>query len=117
VAHNPPYTRHTWLRRSHAGTVGGANCIRRGRRWRRNKLPREINIATTPDYTNNATTSTAAHCSPELAPLAVALGEGAGPHIWVDPMLDKLAASLVTSRSMGAPVLRPSTLTTATLEA
>jgi hypothetical protein len=60
----------------------------------------------TPDY---ATTST--------DPLALALCEGAGPPVWVDPMLDELAASLVVSWSTGASVLHPSTPTVASLEA
>jgi hypothetical protein len=54
----------------------------------------------TPDYADNAATST--------DPLMLALCDGAGPPIWVDPMLDELAASLVASWSMGALVLRPS---------
>jgi hypothetical protein len=47
----------------------------------------------------------------------VALCEGSGPPIWVDPMLDELPASLVISRSVGASTFgRPSTPPTAPLE-
>jgi hypothetical protein len=47
----------------------------------------------------------------------VALYEGAGPPIWVNPMLDELVASLVVSRSVGASALGcPSTLTAASME-
>jgi hypothetical protein len=81
--------------------VGGANGIRR-RRWRcRSKLPREINIAVTLDYADNAATS--------VDPLALVLRECAGPPVWIDPMLDEIAASLVASQSTSAPVLCPST--------
>jgi hypothetical protein len=64
-------------------------------------MPREINIVVTPDFADNTATST--------DPLVLALCEDAGPPIWVDPMLDELAASLVASRSTGVPVLRHST--------
>jgi hypothetical protein len=60
-------------------------------------------------------TSTATRCSQESDLLA--LWEDARPPIWVDPMLDELAASLVVSRSAGTPALgRPSTPTAASLE-
>jgi hypothetical protein len=62
---------------------------------------REINIVVTPDYADNAATS--------ADPLALALREGARPPVWIDPMLDEIAAFLVASRSTGTPVLRPST--------
>jgi hypothetical protein len=58
-------------------------------------------IAMTTDCADNAATS--------ADPLAVSLCEDSGPPVWVDPMLDELAASLVASRSTSAPVLRPST--------
>ena len=45
-------------------------------------------------------TSTAARCSHESDLLTVVLCEGAGPPVWVDPMLEELAASLVMSRSV-----------------
>ena len=114
AAHGPPCTRHMvapteprrWL-------WGGTNGFRRRRRRCRSKLPREIYIATT----GNVATSTIARCSQESDPLVVALREGARPPVWVDPMLDELAASLVVSRSTGAPALwRPFTQTTASLE-
>ena len=93
--------------------VGGTNGLHQRRQRRQSKLPREINIAST----GNVATSTVARCSQESGPLMVALYEGTGPPIWVDPMLDELIASLVVSRSVGAPALgRLSTATAASLE-
>jgi hypothetical protein len=68
----------------------------------------------TADYADNAATSSAARFSPESDPLAVTLCEGAGPPAWVDQMLDELGASLVVSRSAGAPAFGCPSSTTAT---
>ena len=63
-----------------------------------------------------AASSIVACCPQEPDPLDVALCEGIGPPTWVDPMLDKLDASLqlaalfIVNRSVGASALgRPST--------
>uniref|UniRef100_K3ZDB4 Uncharacterized protein n=1 Tax=Setaria italica TaxID=4555 RepID=K3ZDB4_SETIT len=80
------------------GAVEGANGVRRRRRRHRSKRPRGINIAVTPNYVDNAATD----------PLALEPCEDVGPPIWVDPMLDELAAFLVA---------RPSTPATASLQA
>jgi hypothetical protein len=81
--------------------MGPANVIRRRRRRRWIELPREIDIAITPNYIDNAATAS------DL--LVLAPCESAKPPAWVDPMLDEFAASLIASHSTGVPVLRPST--------
>jgi hypothetical protein len=81
--------------------MGAANVICHRRRRRRIKPPREIDIAVTPNYVDNAATAS------DL--LVLAPCESAEPPAWVDPMLDEFAASLVASRSTGVPVLRLST--------
>jgi len=99
-----------WLRQSRTSgygapttSVGGAGASYRGR-------------STLPQLTMSLLLLPPAAFK-ESDPLAVALCEGAGPPIWVDPMLDELAASLVVSRSAGAQAFeRPSTLTSASLE-
>ena len=62
--------------------------------------PKDIGTGVPADHANNAATSTAALCFPELDLLALALCVSVGPPAWVisfDPMLEKLATSLVVS--------------------
>jgi hypothetical protein len=67
---------------------------------------REVDVA----VTGNVASATVTCCPQEPDPLAVALCEGTEPPVWVDPMFDELAASLVVSRSVGASTLgHPST--------
>jgi hypothetical protein len=82
------------------------SCRRRRRRRRRGGRP-ATDIATDApaDFTEDATASTTTHCFLELDPLAVALCDRADPParlILVNPMLDELAALLVTSRLVAA---------------
>jgi hypothetical protein len=73
--------------------MGGTNDPRRRRRRHRSKLPREVDVAITSNVASAIVT-----CYPqEPDPLAMALCEGTEPPVWVDPMFDELAASLVVS--------------------
>jgi hypothetical protein len=77
---------------------GGTNDPRRRCRQRWSKLPREVDVA----VTGNVASSTVTCCPQEPDPLAVALCGGTVPPVWVDPMFDELASSLVVSPSVGA---------------
>jgi hypothetical protein len=69
------------------------------------KLLQEVDVVVTGNV------ASAIVCCPQKPhPLTVALFEGTEPHVWVGPMFDELAASLIVSRSVGASALgRPST--------
>ena len=44
------------------------------------------------DYDDNTTTTAAAHCFPEPNPLVLELCASVGPRMWVNTMLEELAA-------------------------
>jgi hypothetical protein len=69
----------------------------------------DANLGVPADY---AATSAAAvaRCFPRPDPPVVELCACEGPLAWVDPMLEKLAASLVVSPSAGAPASGCSTV-------
>ena len=105
------------------GVVGGVGRRRRRRRQRARSKDSgsgapadQASLPPTTTAFDFAHSSTIACCPLELDPLDVVLCEGTGTPTWVDPMLDKLDASLqlaalfIVNRSVGASALgRPST--------